>query len=267
MSAGLPILRSIIQSLETSSTATAAAVNRVASDYAWSPLVPPGHTSFSWTGSLGLPTFAPLVDPFVRESSNAPAASDSNASSAAAESAAPAQSSSDSDYSLFDKLDVRVGVVVEADKHPDAESLYLEKIDLGEAEPRQVISGLVQHVPLDQFVGSKVLVFANLKPSKLRGLDSFGMVFCACNSDRSKVELLRPPHDSKPGDRVFLVGRESSANNPDAEINPKKKNNVWAEVMPDMRTNSKGFATFKGLELSTRTGPILPSTLTDATVS
>lgn len=47
-------------------------------------------------------------------------------------------------------LDLRVGHIVKADKHPDADSLYVEKIDVGEAELRTVVSGLVNHIPLDQ---------------------------------------------------------------------------------------------------------------------
>lgn len=48
------------------------------------------------------------------------------------------------------RLDLRVGKIVEAKKHPDAEALYVETIDLGEEKPRTVVSGLVKHVPLDQ---------------------------------------------------------------------------------------------------------------------
>lgn len=48
------------------------------------------------------------------------------------------------------RLDLRVGRILEAKKHPDAEALYVETIDVGEEHPRTVISGLVKHVPLDQ---------------------------------------------------------------------------------------------------------------------
>lgn len=48
------------------------------------------------------------------------------------------------------RLDLRVGRIVSAQKHPDADSLYVEQVDVGEAAPRTVVSGLVKHIPLDQ---------------------------------------------------------------------------------------------------------------------
>ena len=57
-----------------------------------------------------------------------------------------------------------------AKQHPDADGLYLEEIDCGEAEPRQVISGLVRHIPLDQMQQRPCVVLCNLKPAKMRGL-------------------------------------------------------------------------------------------------
>ena len=48
------------------------------------------------------------------------------------------------------RLDLRVGRIVTAEKHPDADSLYVEQVDVGEASPRTVVSGLVKHIPLDQ---------------------------------------------------------------------------------------------------------------------
>ena len=68
------------------------------------------------------------------------------------------------------------GKIVEVGRHPDAETLYLEKIDVGEAEPRQIVSGLVKFVPQDQMQDALVLVMCNLKPAALRGVTSFGMV-------------------------------------------------------------------------------------------
>lgn len=48
------------------------------------------------------------------------------------------------------RLDLRVGHIIKAEKHPDADSLYVEQVDVGEASPRTVVSGLVKHIPLDQ---------------------------------------------------------------------------------------------------------------------
>lgn len=48
------------------------------------------------------------------------------------------------------RLDLRVGRILKVEKHPDADSLYVEQIDVGEDKPRTVISGLVKHVPIEQ---------------------------------------------------------------------------------------------------------------------
>lgn len=78
------------------------------------------------------------------------------------------------------KLDIRVGKIVEVKRHPDADSLYVEKIDLGESNgPRTIVSGLVNFVPLNEMENRMVIVLANLKPVNLRGIFSHGMVLCA----------------------------------------------------------------------------------------
>lgn len=76
------------------------------------------------------------------------------------------------------RLDIRVGVVVEVSKHPDADTLYVEKIDLGEGEPRTVVSGLAKFVPIEEMLNRSVVVLCNLKPAKMRGVESKGMVLC-----------------------------------------------------------------------------------------
>ena len=66
------------------------------------------------------------------------------------------------------RLDMRVGKIVEVSLHPDAESLYLEKIDCGEPNVRTVVSGLVKHIPLNEMENRMVIVLCNLKPAKVR---------------------------------------------------------------------------------------------------
>ncbi|EFN77433.1 Tyrosyl-tRNA synthetase, cytoplasmic [Harpegnathos saltator] len=78
------------------------------------------------------------------------------------------------------RLDIRVGKIIEVKKHPDADSLYVEKIDLAEPSgPRTIVSGLVNYVPLNEMENRMVVVLANLKPASLRGILSHGMVLCA----------------------------------------------------------------------------------------
>lgn len=77
------------------------------------------------------------------------------------------------------RLDIRVGKIVDVSKHPDADTLYVEKIDLGEATPRTIVSGLAKYVPLEEMQNRSVAVLCNLKPAKMRGVESQGMVLCA----------------------------------------------------------------------------------------
>jgi len=113
--------------------------------------------------------------------------------------------------------------------HPESEKLYIEKIDLGEADGklRTIVSGLQAFVSLDEMLNDKILVFANLKPKKLAGILSEGMVLCASNDDHTAVELMRPHNDSAIGERVALEGGIfGEAGLPQAlqpVLNPKKK--------------------------------------------
>lgn len=65
------------------------------------------------------------------------------------------------------RLDLRVGKIIEVQKHPDADSLYVSKISCGEDKPRTVCSGLVKHVPIEELKDRYVVVLCNLKPAKV----------------------------------------------------------------------------------------------------
>ncbi|XP_038648633.1 aminoacyl tRNA synthase complex-interacting multifunctional protein 1a isoform X1 [Scyliorhinus canicula] len=137
------------------------------------------------------------------------------------------------------RLDLRIGRIITAEKHPDADSLYVEEIDVGEENPRTVVSGLVKHVPIEEMQNRLAIILCNLKPAKMRGVVSQAMVMCA--SSPEKVEILDPPSDAVPGDRVTF---EDYPGEPDKELNPKKK--IWDQIQPDMNTNAEYVATYKG---------------------
>lgn len=67
--------------------------------------------------------------------------------------------------------------------HEEAERLYCEEIDIGEGEPRQIASGLREHLTLEQMQGSLVLVVCNLRSARLAGFNSNGMVLAAKGAD------------------------------------------------------------------------------------
>ncbi|XP_076241793.1 tyrosyl-tRNA synthetase isoform X1 [Calliopsis andreniformis] len=163
------------------------------------------------------------------------------------------------------RLDIRVGKIVEVSKHPDADSLYVEKIDLGESNgPRTIVSGLVNYVPLEEMKDRMVVILANLKPASLRGIQSHGMVLCASVDEPTrKVEPLRPPAGSKPGEKVVVEGYEDGT--PDDVLNPKKK--VWEKLQADLVVNGSGEASWSGNLLFTASGgKITADTLKNVTI-
>lgn len=138
------------------------------------------------------------------------------------------------------RLDFRVGRIVTAKKHPDADSLYVEEVDVGEGKMRTVVSGLVRFIPEAEMQNRMAVLLCNLKPAKMRGVTSEAMVMCA--STPEKVEILAPPEGSQPGD---VVEFEGYTRNPDAVLNPKKK--IFETCAPDLKTNESKVAVFKGV--------------------
>lgn len=96
----------------------------------------------------------------------------------------------------FAKMEMVVGEVLESKKHEKADKLLVSKIDIG-GEVRQIVSGIAEHVDPKEFVGKKVVVLANLKPVKIRGVESQGMIICAENEGKIEVITSSLPAGSK----------------------------------------------------------------------
>ena len=104
---------------------------------------------------------------------------------------------------------------------------------MGEAEPREIASGLRAYYPTaDELVGRKVLVVCNLKPAKLAGFQSSGMVLCASSEDRSTVAFVEPPEAAEPGARVLMEG--TAAVDP-AGGNAVKKKKLMEKAAEELR--------------------------------
>jgi len=138
------------------------------------------------------------------------------------------------------RLNMRIGKIVEVEKHPDADALYVEKVDVGEEKPRTIVSGLVNHVPIEEMQGRIAVFLLNLKPAKMRGVMSEGMIMCANTPE--KVEILVPPAGAQIGDKISFDGYEGEADLP--FMNPKKK--IFEAVQPEFLVNAEGVATYKG---------------------
>ena len=96
----------------------------------------------------------------------------------------------------FAKMEMVVGEVLESKKHEEADKLLVSKVDIG-GEVRQIVSGIAEHVDPKEFVGKKVVVLANLKPVKIRGVESQGMIICAENEGKIEVVTSSLPAGSK----------------------------------------------------------------------
>jgi len=131
---------------------------------------------------------------------------------AAAEAAAAAPSTPAPDPALrarfHEKVELTVARITAVERHPKADKLFIESVDLG-TEKRQIVSGLVGYYTPEELSGRNVIMVTNLKPARLRGVESQGMLLAA--QDGTQVEVLFADY-AQPGDRVTLEGeREPEA--------------------------------------------------------
>ncbi len=105
-------------------------------------------------------------------------------------------------FSDWEKLDLRVGQILEVEDINGADKLYKLTIDIGEETPRIVCAGIKQYYSKEELKNKKIILFVNLTPRKLRGIESQGMVLASVNKDENKVILISPEKDIKIGSRV-----------------------------------------------------------------
>ncbi|KAL9600367.1 MAG: hypothetical protein Q9219_003217 [cf. Caloplaca sp. 3 TL-2023] len=161
-------------------------------------------------------------------------------------------------------IDLRVGHILNAENHPNADSLYVSTIACGDPPGtdntseyegqviRTVCSGLNGLVPLEEMQGRKIVAVCNLKPVTMRGIKSAAMVLAASprpkegeeDNHKGPVELVSPPAEAKAGERVVFDGW---AGEPEGILNPKKK--VWETLQP-------GFTTTNGCEVAFDAGAV-----------
>ena len=99
----------------------------------------------------------------------------------------------------FQKLDLRVGKIVEAERVEGSEKLIKLKVNIGEEE-RQLVAGIGKVYSPEDLIEKEIIVLANLEPKVLFGIESQGMLLAA--EDGDTVSLLMPDKEVKPGSRV-----------------------------------------------------------------
>lgn len=104
-------------------------------------------------------------------------------------------------YGEWQKLDLRVAEILEIEEVPGADKLYKLKIDLG-TETRTLVAGLKKYYTKEELEGKRCIVFCNLEPRRIKGIESKGMLLAAVNDDESEVKLLQPDGEIELGCKV-----------------------------------------------------------------
>lgn len=106
-------------------------------------------------------------------------------------------------FSDWEKLDLRVGKIIKVEDIEGADKLYKLTVDLGsEMGKRTVCAGIKNYYSKDELKGKKIILFVNLAPRKLKGIESQGMVLAAVNEEEDKVILLAPEKDIEVGAKI-----------------------------------------------------------------
>mmetsp|Transcript_5481 Transcript_5481/g.11572 ORF Transcript_5481/g.11572 Transcript_5481/m.11572 type:complete len:893 (-) Transcript_5481:36-2714(-) len=170
------------------------------------------------------------------------------------------------------RVAIRAGTILEAGPHPEAESLIVCKVDCGDAdegsgepsEPRTVVAGLAGLIEFDDLIGRKIACVTNLKPAKMRGIESTAMLLAATDGGEGLdevVDLLAVPDEVPNGELLSFEGKEASE--PDAMMKSKGALKAFDRVKACLKSNENGEATYVNEEsthrIMTSAGPATTS--------
>ncbi len=97
----------------------------------------------------------------------------------------------------WEKIDLRVGTILDVKDHPNADKLYVLKVNIG--EERQLVAGIKKDYSKKDLIGKKIIVISNLEPIKIRGIESNGMLLAV---GEENISLLTVDKDANNGDEV-----------------------------------------------------------------
>jgi methionyl-tRNA synthetase len=141
--------------------------------------------------------------PEIRETGSAPeAVATGDLISATAPEKEPTETDNFITIDDFIKVELRVGEIKVAERVPNADKLLRFEVDLGEPEHRQILAGLAEWYEPEKLIGRKVVVVANLKPRKMRGLESQGMICAASLTEEDTPAIATFLEDVKIGARL-----------------------------------------------------------------
>ena len=172
------------------------------------------------------------------------------------------------------RVALKAATILEAGLHPEADNLLICKVDCGDvtdsgepAEPRTVVAGLAGKILANDLIGMKVVVISNLKPAKMRGIESMAMLLAASDGNE-KVELLSVPDSVPNGELVTFEGKDPME--PDVMLKSKGALKVWDRVRAGLKANNNGEAAYvqDGAmhRMMTSGGPVMTATLKNAVI-
>jgi methionine--tRNA ligase beta chain len=107
------------------------------------------------------------------------------------------------EFSEWQKVDLRVAEIKKVEDIEGADKLYKLTLDVGKEIGKRVIcAGIKEHYSKDELKKKKIVVFVNLKPRLMKGIESQGMLLAACSEDHSRVVLISPEKDIENGMRI-----------------------------------------------------------------
>lgn len=161
-------------------------------------------------------------------------------------------------------LNIKVGYIVGISKHPDADNLFVQHVDINEDEPRTIVSSLLSHISEEVLQNSKVIVLCNMRSKSIRGIHSNGMLLCATDDGHTNVEPLRPPTDAVIGERVYFGTNKEQE---DADLpNRVQKKRIWKALQPSLKIGEDGVARFSGSVMYTSAGEVRAPTFRDVMI-
>lgn len=141
----------------------------------------------------------------------------------------------------FGKLNLKVARIIGVELHPNADKLYVLRLDLG-TEQRQIVAGMREHYKIDELEGKLIVLVSNLKPALLRGVESQGMMLAG---EKDGTVRVLEPRNAEPGDSVTIEG-----------IVPNQGQITIEDFQKVVMTTKNQVAVCDGKPLKTHAGPV-----------
>jgi len=148
----------------------------------------------------------------------APVVNTASVEKAAPDTDKPVKIEVSADILFNEKIALKTAKIIKIERHPDADKLYVETLDDGSGTERIILSGLVPYLTAEELLGKSIVIADNLKPRKMRGIESRGMLLAGNYKDEAGVERVEVLDSSwaVPGTPVILEGADPSAKKPDS---------------------------------------------------